>query len=212
MKRRKSIATLVIAVVLVGIVSFPYLRTVVSAQPGEANDPLVTRRYVDERVDALWTEIQTLRTENALLRDMVEAGGLPGFPGGPIDMQAMTAAVFADVILSFEFIYGEMLRAASEACDCAEQGERSLAWDVINPQRNQTLIIENGTEVILRSGSAVVVAGPNGLVNMTTGGDILDGQNVGLNNLLIAPRTDGRGIRITSNSAWVMVRGAYTLE
>ncbi|MCL2603373.1 MAG: hypothetical protein FWD90_02720 [Defluviitaleaceae bacterium] len=211
MKKRKNITTLLIAVLLVVAVTFPYLRTVVSAQPGEAADPLVTRRYVDERIDALWTEVQTLRAENTLLRNMVEAGGLPGLPGGPIDLQAMTAAVFADVMITFELMYGEMLRTAAGTCEC-EHGERSLAWTVVTPQRNQTLVIENGTEVILRGGSAVVVAGPNGLVNVTTGGDILNGQNVGLNNLLIAPRSDGRGLRFTSNSSWVMVRGAYTLE
>jgi hypothetical protein len=208
MKRKKNTVTLAIVIILAGLLAFPYFRTIVTAQPGEAADPLITRRYVDEHVDTLWNEIQTLRSENALLRALVEGGGT-GLPGGNIDMQAMTAAVFADVMISFELMYGEMLRSAANACEC---GERSLEFTVLNPRSGQILTIENGTEVILRSGSAVVVAGENGLVNMTTGGDILNGQPVGLNNLLISPRTDGRGIRFTAESSWVMVRGAHRLE
>jgi len=74
------------------------------------------------------------------------------------------------------------------------------------------LTIENGAEVILRTGTAVVVAGPNGLVDMTQGRDIANGVAVSRNHLLIAPRTDGRGLRFTSESNWVMVRGAFTLN
>jgi hypothetical protein len=204
MKQRKNIVLTVLIILLAGAAIFPHFRTVAVAQPGEANDPLVTRRYVDERVDAIWTEIQLLRSENAVLRVLVEAGGVPGTPGGVFDMQAITAAVFAEVMLSFELMYGEMLRSA------ANQGERSLGFTVLNPSSGQTLIIESGTEIVLRTGTAVVVAGPNGLLDMTTGQDVANGQSVGLNHLLIAPRTDGRGIRFTSD-AYVMVRGAFTL-
>ncbi|MCL2203706.1 MAG: hypothetical protein FWB88_07180 [Defluviitaleaceae bacterium] len=208
MKQRKNLVTLILALVLVGAVVFPAMRAVVAAQPGDAADPLVTRRYVDERIDTLWTEIQALRNENALLRNMVEAGGLPGLPGGtPWDMQALTAAVFADVMLSFEAIYGDMLRQAT-----GEGEERSLEFVSINTRNGQTLTLENGTEAILRTGAAVVVAGPNGLVDMTAGRDIENGAVVRHNHLLIAPRSDGRGMRFTAESSWVMVRGAFTLE
>ena len=86
MNRRKNVVLLVFVVLLAGFAAFPYLRTSVAAQPGEATDPLVTRRYVDERVDLLWTEVQTLRSENATLKALVEAAGVTGsrhglFPG-----------------------------------------------------------------------------------------------------------------------------------
>jgi hypothetical protein len=196
--------------VLIGVAAFPYLRTIVAAQPGEANDPLVTRRYVDERIDTLWTEIQTLRSENAVLRALVEAGGTPGFPGGPFDIQAITAAIFADVMISFETMYGEMLREAASAVNTVSE-ERSLEFAHVRGLNGQTLIIENGTEIILRSGAAVVVAGPNGLTDATAGADILNGETVRRNHMIIAPATDGRGIRFTADS-WIMVRGAYTLN
>jgi hypothetical protein len=209
MKQKRTWITLVIAILLVCAAAFPYLRTVVTAQPGDAADPLVTRRYVDEKVDTLWAEIQALRADNTLLRALVEAAGVQGFPdGSPLDLQAMTAAVFADVMISFEAMYGEMLRNASAI---GADGERALDFVSINPQAGQTLILENGTEAVLRSGSATVVAGPNGLLDMTAGRDVGNGQAVGRNHLLIAPRTDGRGMHFTTSS-WVMVRGGFTLE
>lgn len=33
-----------------------------------------------------------------------------------------------------------------------------------------------------------------------------------VNHQLLVPRPDGRGIRITSGEAYVMIRGAYTIE
>jgi hypothetical protein len=73
------------------------------------------------------------------------------------------------------------------------------------------MILENGTEAVLRSGTATVIAGPNGLLDMTAGRDIANGESVNRNHLLIAPRSDGRGMRFTS-SAWVMVRGGFSIE
>ena len=216
MKNKKWLAALFIALFAVSAVALPHLRTSVAAQPGEANDPLVTRRYVDMRIDDVWNEIQTLRAENQLLRNMIEAGGLPGVPspGGYIDLQAVTAAVFTQVMFNFEALYGEMLRNAAAVGEgiIADDTERLLEFTIINTQAGQRLIIENGTEVILRTGGATVIAGPDGLVNMTLGRDIGAGEEVGRNQLLIAPRTDGRGLLFTAPSSWVMVRGAFTLE
>jgi len=190
------IATLTIAAIL------PHLRFTAAAQPGEVTDPLVTRRYVDERIDDVWNEIQTLRAENALLRAMVESGGLPGVP---FDVQALTALITADVLA--------VVHGGASGTGLPGGGvERSLEFVTLNPSNGQILTIENGTEVILRTGTAVVVAGPNGLVDMTQGRDIANGQAVSRNHLLIAPRTDGRGLRFTSDSNWVMVRGAFTLN
>lgn len=70
------------------------------------------------------------------------------------------------------------------------------------------------TEVILRSGTAVIVAfGSDGVSDLTDGKDLKNGTNVPKNHDLLIPRgNDGRGIKITSeNGAYVMVGGAYTI-
>jgi len=188
---KKNYVIGVLLALLVGAVAFPYFRTHVAAQPGDANDPLVTRRYVDE-------QIAVLTTEMAILRAMVEASAPAG---GVMDLQAIANAVFPEVMIAFEIMYGEMLRNA---------GHEFVS---INPQSGQRVLLENGAEIILRTGSATAIDNGlgNGLVNMTAGRDMLANEEVALNHLLIAPRTDGRGILLTSN-AWVMVRGGFTVQ
>lgn len=193
----------------------PGLMTRVAAQPGDAVDPLVTRRYVNERVDAIWSEIQALRAENAALRLIVEAGGTTAAPDGTINLEALTETILTEVLLTFEDLYGDRLRnidGLNQQQPPAET-ERELEFTTINVAYNQVLTLDNGAEAILRNGNAVIVAEGNvGLVDMTAGRDIRAGESVPRNHLLIAPRTDGRGLRFTSESSWVMVRGSFTLE
>ena len=77
--------------------------------------------------------------------------------------------------------------------------------------RGSTLVAEAGVEIILRSGTAYVVAGPNGLVDVTAGRDIANGQRVSPNHLLLVPATDGRGLRFTTD-AWLMIKGGFVVE
>ncbi len=85
-------------------------------------------------------------------------------------------------------------------------------YKVVYVPNGSTILGGEGTEMILRSGQAVVVSGPeNGLVNMTTGLDVLNGKAVVHNNLMIVPREDGRGFKITTEGANVMVRGYYQI-
>ncbi|MCL2874620.1 MAG: hypothetical protein FWE29_06810 [Defluviitaleaceae bacterium] len=70
-----------------------------------------------------------------------------------------------------------------------------------------------GTEIILRSGSAVaVVPGGNGITNVTTGRELLNNAAVERDNLLIIPRHDGRGVRVTAEEAWFLIKGGYEVN
>ncbi len=75
------------------------------------------------------------------------------------------------------------------------------------------LIAGSGSEFILRSGKATAYGdGSNGIPNLTGGTDIAIGRTIPTNSLLIFPRDDGRGIKITAGPAWVMIRGSYTIK
>lgn len=77
----------------------------------------------------------------------------------------------------------------------------------------QMLIGEAGSEIILRSGSATAITSVSGgLSDVTEGSDIAEGKPIPANHLLIIPRSDGRGIFVTKNSTFVMVRGGYTIR
>ena len=76
-----------------------------------------------------------------------------------------------------------------------------------------------GYEVVhLTKGSKLLADSPceiipiNGLNNITDGTELLNAVDVPLFNCLIVPRGgDGRGIQVTSDEAYVMVRGDYQI-
>lgn len=76
----------------------------------------------------------------------------------------------------------------------------------------QTITCHEGTELILRSGSALSVCpGSNGLVDSTAGFDLTGGNEISLNHVYIIPRQDGRGIYMTTDG-YVMIKGGYDIE
>jgi len=202
MRQKRKLLVWIILAIITAAALIPQLRTNVTAQPGDANDPLVTRRYVDERINALWAENVSLRNELNQLRALVEAGGTPGVPHQPgINLDLVTDTIMREVMLYFEAMYGDMLRVASE-------GTRLVPFTPMYVEAGRTMVIEGGTEMILRSGQAVVVSGPNGLVDLTAGRDIVNGQPVQQNHMMLAPISDGRGFHFVTN-AWIMIRGDF---
>ena len=81
-------------------------------------------------------------------------------------------------------------------------------FEVVRAEAGTILVGGASTEIILRSGEATVLAAYNGLANVTTGVDVMNGQAVSLNHLLIVPQGDGRGLRFHAVSH-VMVKGDY---
>jgi len=84
--------------------------------------------------------------------------------------------------------------------------------DIVYLKKFQSLILNAGTEVIVRTGKSSIIAGPDGLSDVTSGQDLKTGVTVPLNHLLITPRSDGRGIKAISDTVIVMVRGKYTIK
>jgi len=79
-------------------------------------------------------------------------------------------------------------------------------------QPGQSLIGDEGTELILRSGEGTAIDnGANGVSDISGGRDLMSGMKVELNHLLLVPRGDGRGIKV-STEAWVLIRGSYTIR
>lgn len=76
----------------------------------------------------------------------------------------------------------------------------------------QTIIGGEGTELILRAGKGnIVISGQDGIVNATTGQSLVNGHKATLNNIMIVPRADGRGVKVTE-AAWFLVKGEYVLK
>ncbi len=88
-------------------------------------------------------------------------------------------------------------------------------YTVLQLTFGQTVKAGESCEIILRSGTATVVLDPlssGGISDLTGGVDLENGMPVTLNHYLLVPRDDGRGIHITSDIAFIMIKGAYTVE
>ena len=88
----------------------------------------------------------------------------------------------------------------------------SESFKVISMSAGQKMICESGTELILRMGSATIIATQKGGLADTTGGyDLPNGAVMPSNHLLIVPLDDGRGIA-ANNDVLVMVKGGYEIQ
>lgn len=184
-RRSVMLAAVCVAVLLCGVSA--------SAQPGDAADPLVSKNYVDGQIDQLRAIIAGI------------SGGSTGAGGGTLT-PAEHDAIVAEVLAYMETVYGESLRQTQPG---GQAGDGD-AFTVVRAFKGQTLYGSDGAELILRSGKATVVAGANGLCDITAGVDVLNGGNVITNHLLIVPVGDGRGFAF-STDVYVMVRGGYYL-
>ena len=76
----------------------------------------------------------------------------------------------------------------------------------------QVILGGEGTELILRSGKGnIYIEGVDGLVDSTTGKNLTSGDAATTNHMMIVPRNDGRGVKVTE-AAWFLVKGDYTIQ
>ena len=144
--------------IVAGLCAVLILAVPVVANPGSADDPLITKSYITSVV-------------MPELEDYVKAEVKKQVSGGV----SVTAEHF----------------------------------EVISLSAGEKIICENGTELILRMGSATIIATQKGgLADTTAGVDLANGTQMPSNHLLIVPVADGRGV-MAQNDVLVMVKGGY---
>lgn len=103
-----------------------------------------------------------------------------------------------------------MIQSSAQTSTEAQANDSSRYVPVF-VENGKIILGGEGTELILRSGKGqAYIEGVDGLVNTTTGQNVKKG-NITANNVMIVPRDDGRGIRVTED-AWFLVRGSYEIE
>lgn len=167
-----------------------------NGNPGSDSDPLVTKSYVDQQI--------------ALLSSQIGKSG--GSSSGNVD---------TEVIEQLQTDIGDLTSFVIGALQEIETLKGQIAaleggFEVVRADAGQTILLAGGSEAILRSGSATSVGGTaGGLVDATAGKDLNQGDKVPVQHLLISSRSDGRGLKITSDvskEAYLLIRGAYEIK
>ncbi|HVI40131.1 MAG TPA: hypothetical protein VM577_05685 [Anaerovoracaceae bacterium] len=100
----------------------------------------------------------------------------------------------------------------SQIAQLKSGGVSSDTYTVVQVKAGQKVFGKEGTEIILRSGEATAIDnGANGVSDITAGKDLMTGQSIGQNHLLLVPKDDGRGIQAITD-LFVMVRGSYSIQ
>lgn len=126
------------------------------------------------------------------------------------------------VTLSYvEKIKGQILNELLKEIDIESitaTKDLNIEYEVVEVKIGQKVMADSSCELIFRSGKAKVVVTSDankensiGLSDITGGSELLNGDSVPVNHYIIIPRADGRGIEITSETAYLMIRGEYEI-
>lgn len=193
-KRKNKLVLLICIVTVLACVTL--MASAGNGNPGSDSDPLVTKSYVDQQI--------------ALLSSQIGKSG--GSSSGNVD---------TEVIEQLQTDIGDLTSFVIGALQEIETLKGQIAaleggFEVVRVDAGQTILLAGGSEAILRSGSATTVGGTaGGLVDATAGKDLNQGDKVPVQHLLISSRSDGRGLKITSDvskEAYLLIRGAYEIK
>ncbi len=185
MKKKYMLAAVLSLVLASGILA---QGMAASIQPGSTSDPLVSKSYVDDRINQLLSMIGG--GSQPVITQTPTVGSISG---------TATDEIVTDVMAQIKFLYGDKIGTQA-------------AFVPVNATKGQILLGGEGAEIILRSGKAVGFCnGTDGVVDTTDGAEIFNGAEIKANHLIIVPRSDGRGAAITED-AWFIVKGSYSIS
>jgi hypothetical protein len=96
-----------------------------------------------------------------------------------------------------------------------EEAAKLGTYELLELHAGQTVLCESAVEIIVRPGSIVTVVSPfdaQGIADITNGNELLSDTEIPINAYCIIPRgNDGRGFRVISENAYIMIRGEYSI-
>lgn len=181
-----------------------------AVQPGSADDPLVTKSYLDEQLKKLtggqWTSTPSMGAS--------QPSGGSGQQAGVTEDKVKEIVVAEIAKLRQELLSRLETSGGSGTQQPSPQtGSAAPTLEVIKLEAGYVLYGGIGAEFIVRSGKTIAVSNDDGIPDVTAGKDIPSGTAIENNHLLIFPR-EGRGIKPDpkqKGDIYVMVRGSYVL-
>jgi len=141
----------------------------------------------------------------ALIIAGITAYAQPGTPADPMVSRSYVNARIAELEAQIAQLSTQISTGTAGGGD--QLVGREL-FTVVRAEPGSTLIGGASTEIILRYGQATAVSGVNGLANVTSGHDLMNGHAVPLNHLLIVPQADGRGMQFHT-AGYLMIKGDF---
>lgn len=162
-----------------------------SSQLGSADDPVVTKSYVDQQIQkALGSNISSSASNTS--NNSSTKNNTSAVPVSPPTTTPATPTPTPSSVTT-----------------------PTLTTKVVEIRPGKKLIAAAGTEIIVRTGKAVVYSSDkNGILDLTAGSEMGGSQAIPNNHLLLFPR-DGRGVEVAMTqgyNATVLVIGDYKIQ
>ena len=189
-KRMAVLAAALAAVVTVGALA---------ATLGSADDPLVTLSYLTQvfRPQAVDSAADEAQAQVAAYQSSVRNQVSQAEQTMEQTEESLNALVGSDAFAA---------RVAEQAGLDDPEGVEQTRWQTVTLSSDQRLSAEEGTQVLLRTGTAQAAGA---LVDLTGGQSLASGGALQANHLYLLPQ-DG-GCLTATGAATVLVRGAYTI-
>jgi len=163
-----------------------------SSQLGSADDPVVTKSYVDQQIQKALGGSSSSSVGNT---NNSNSGTKNNTPTAPVTPPVSTAP--------------------TPTTTPSATSSSTITTKVVEIRPGKKLIAAAGTEVIIRTGKAVVYSSEkNGILDLTAGSEMGGSQAIPNNHLLLFPR-DGRGVEVALTqgyNATVLVIGDYKIQ
>jgi len=204
---KKKWMTVVTAAVLVAVTVVSYLS--VSADYGDANDPLVSLSYINQVVlPQANTTIQNAFNstkadfDQTMTARVAEAKGIISELLNDYNSPESVDQALLDEV---------SVKLAALLEQAGSQVDNKNLWKVVRLNAGQTIRAEVGCQMLLRFGDAVVTAESSpGLINLTASTELENGAALTKNNLYMVT-IQNNGVKAAS-AATLLICGTYAIQ
>lgn len=133
-----------------------------------------------------------------------------------VSAASSTAGTDSDPLVTKSYVDTAMANVMNAFSNQTQTGTNTSSdgFEPVFVEKGQTIIGKGGSEIILRSGTAAAYTeSQDGIIDVTTGLEYHNGENIDANHMLIVSRDDGRGAAVSSEGgAWFIIKGGYTVK
>lgn len=124
------------------------------------------------------------------------------------------AGTSTDPLVTLSYVDSQIENLRVEMNNLVGQSSNAGYQILENLNEGTRVIFGKNAEVIIRAGGGVVIPGSTGegFSDLTDGIDLRGGIAIPKNHLLLVARDDGRGIYVSMNQTYIMVKGTYQIK